>query len=212
MDNQFEEIGSVSREEIFQRSRIVKNPSYDVALGLLKGGEYFVGQVKVKFNIFDPILEDVFLDYKGREVKYLVVNGKELKPGVVNNDAIFRHHRIYLPKELLIVGTQKNEIFISFVSNYVRDCQGIHYYFDKEDNSEYLYSQFESVDAHICFPCFDQPDLKAPYTLLTCAPKLWNVISTCEEIKNAKELKEVHENGFTKSLPDSQQLTTEVIC
>ena len=46
----------------------------------------------------------------------------------------------------------------------------MHYFLDKEDNSEYIYSKFEPFNANKAFPCFDQPDLKAPYTLLVLAP------------------------------------------
>jgi len=60
----------------------------------------------------------------------------------------------------------------------VRDCEGIHYYKDSADDEEYLYSQFEAASAHKAFPCFDQPNLKAPYTFLAVVPKSWIVLST----------------------------------
>jgi aminopeptidase N len=36
----------------------------------------------------------------------------------------------------------------------------------------------EPYSAHKWFPCFDQPDLKAPYELLVLASKGWTVVST----------------------------------
>jgi aminopeptidase N len=60
----------------------------------------------------------------------------------------------------------------------VRDCQGIHYFKDTDDGNEYLYSQFEAADAHKAFPCFDQPDMKAPYEMLVFVPQGWIVLST----------------------------------
>ena len=54
----------------------------------------------------------------------------------------------------------------------------MHYFVDKEDNEEYLYSQFEAADARRVFPCFDQPDLKAPYKLMALVPRGWIALST----------------------------------
>ena len=76
----------------------------------------------------------------------------------------------------------ENIVSVRFVSRYVRDCQGLHYFVDNEDNSEYVYSQFQSEAAHTAFPCFDQPDLKAQYTLLVLVPKDWIAISTSEQL------------------------------
>ncbi|HEY4268024.1 MAG TPA: aminopeptidase N, partial [Galbitalea sp.] len=41
----------------------------------------------------------------------------------------------------------------------------------------YLYSQFETYDAHRMYACFDQPDLKANFELRVKAPKHWTCIS-----------------------------------
>ena len=80
-------------------------------------------------------------------------------------------------------------MIIRFESNYVKDCQGIHHFVDKDDGEEYLYSQFEAADAHKAFPCFDQPDMKAPYTLMALVPKGWTALST------TKMTKDISHNG-----------------
>ena len=54
----------------------------------------------------------------------------------------------------------------------------MHYFKDAEDGEEYLYSHFECNKASLVFPCFDQPDIKAPYELMVFAKKAWIVIST----------------------------------
>lgn len=46
---------------------------------------------------------------------------------------------------------------------------------------EYCYTQLETANAHIWFPCFDQPNIKAPYELLVLAPSDWVVVSTCPD-------------------------------
>ena len=64
-----------------------------------------------------------------------------------------------------------NEVEIRYESTYVRDNMGMHYFLDKEDGSEYTYTDFETANAHKVFPCFDQPNIKAPFELLTLVPK-----------------------------------------
>ncbi|NDZ93215.1 aminopeptidase N [Streptomyces sp. SID6673] len=65
----------------------------------------------------------------------------------------------------------------------VADCaysntgEGLHRFVDPTDDAVYLYSQFETADAKRMFACFDQPDLKATYTLTVTAPEDWKVIS-----------------------------------
>lgn len=95
----------------------------------------FHGQVEVNFNLSDESSksDNIFIDYKGDKVLKLIVNGKQLTEGEP-----FREHRIYFPKDLLQEG--KNTVVIRFVSKYVRDCMGMHYFVDKEDNEEYLYT------------------------------------------------------------------------
>ena len=77
--------------------------------------------------------QKINLDFKGREVKHLIVNGHE-----VNNQDVFKDHRINLPQRLLNPG--HNEVRVRFVSQYSRECQGIHYFKDPDDGEEYLYS------------------------------------------------------------------------
>lgn len=49
-------------------------------------------------------------------------------------------------------------------------------------HSEFLYTLFVPGRAHLMFPCFDQPDLKARFTLEIEAPVGWQVVSNAAEI------------------------------
>ena len=162
-------------KEAMQRSKDISNVSYKLAYALLRGGENFHGQVEINFTLTEA-KDSIFADYKGQEVHKIIVNGNQ-----VEDSKAYRNQKIYFPKEFLKSG--ENKVQIRFVSKYVRDCQGIHYFLDKDDEEEYLYSQFEANDAHKAFPCFDQPDLKAPYTLLALVPKPWVAISTVKQCK-----------------------------
>ncbi|WP_293702385.1 aminopeptidase N, partial [Thiolapillus sp.] len=48
---------------------------------------------------------------------------------------------------------------------------------DPVDNREYFFSHFEPFWANRLFPCFDQPDLKASFSVTVEAPDDWQIIS-----------------------------------
>ena len=53
---------------------------------------------------------------------------------------------------------------------YMRTGEGMHRFVDPVDGEVYLYTQFEADDAHRVYACFDQPDLKATFSLTVTAP------------------------------------------
>ena len=50
-------------------------------------------------------------------------------------------------------------------------------------NDEFLYTLFVPARAHLAFPCFDQPDLKARYTLSLDVPAGWQAVANGAETK-----------------------------
>ena len=52
----------------------------------------------------------------------------------------------------------------------LRTGEGLHRFVDPVDKEVYLYSQFETADAHRMYACFDQPDLKATFELTVSRP------------------------------------------
>ncbi len=71
----------------------------------------------------------------------------------------------------------ENVIKLDFTSPILTSGSAITRYVDKEDGAEYIYSLFVPSDASTAFPVFDQPDLKARFTLKIAVPTSWNVIS-----------------------------------
>jgi len=58
-----------------------------------------------------------------------------------------------------------------------RSGEGLHRFVDPADDRVYLYTQFEVADARRMFACFEQPDLKARYSISVLAPRTWTVVS-----------------------------------
>src|SRR5436190_17110923 len=48
-------------------------------------------------------------------------------------------------------------------------------------NDDFLYTLFVPARAHLTFPCFDQPDLKARYTLSLEVPAAWETVANAPE-------------------------------
>ncbi len=52
-------------------------------------------------------------------------------------------------------------------------------------NPDFLYALFVPARAHLAFPCFDQPDLKARFTLSLTIPDAWTAVSNGPEASRA---------------------------
>ena len=59
---------------------------------------------------------------------------------------------------------------------YSHDGQGLHRSVDPADGEHYVYGHLFLDAAPTVFACFDQPDLKAPYTVAVSAPVGWTVL------------------------------------
>jgi len=95
------------------------------------------------------------------------VGGTDMSYSEENEHLIFR--------DGVVVG--ENVIKLDFTSPILTSGSAITRYVDKEDGSEYIYSLFVPSDASTAFPLFDQPDLKARFSLSITSPAAWNVIS-----------------------------------
>ncbi len=72
---------------------------------------------------------------------------------------------------------RSNTVVVSAVGCYSRSGEGLHRFRDPVDGATYLYTQYEPSDARRVFACFEQPDMKAPFTFAVTAPSGWEVAS-----------------------------------
>ncbi|CAD8067377.1 unnamed protein product [Paramecium primaurelia] len=167
--NEFGQNRFLTQAGAIQRwSQIVQGSiSYKVDL-LLKKGESYSGLVALDFEA-KHILTDLYVDFRGKKVVSLYVNGNKI------NNLEWNGLFIKVPKEYLST-SQKNRVNIQFDQNYAKDGCGLHGFIDK-DGKQYLYSQCESYFTNRFFPCMDQPDLKAQLRFTAICPKEWVVIS-----------------------------------
>jgi aminopeptidase N len=160
------------------RKQQVSKPSYQISLILNAQGTDFSGSNILDFD-FQPQGSDLTIDFTNGTIKQLSVNGKP-------SDYQYNGFFISIAEQQLAIGS--NRIEIHYSHPYSKDGAGLYYFQDPIDDSVYTYSDLEPYDANRIFPIFDQPNLKARFTLSVDAPTTWQVISANREtsiIQNA---------------------------
>jgi len=155
---------SLTRQEAQDRARSITVTSYDVTLDLRTGPTTFESATLIRFTGHQPG-DETFIDIKAVEVHRVTLNGRELDPAAVNDGRL-------LLRDL----AEDNELRCSATMAYSRDGQGLHRAVDPADGEAYVYGHTFLDAAPRVFACFDQPDLKAPYSISVDAPQNWQVL------------------------------------
>lgn len=108
----------------------------------------------------------------------LQVNQIKIEPDLSQDRFLLITNKEYNGHHLLRRG--KNRITVLYSGDYDTSGEGCVTYTETAESgkkSQYLYTQFEAYCANMVFPCFDQPDLKAPMKLSITAPSIWKILS-----------------------------------
>ncbi|WP_067801167.1 aminopeptidase N [Actinomadura formosensis] len=159
--------GNLTRDEARERARLLTVESYAVELDLTTGEERFGSTTVVRFGSAEAGAS-TFIDLHDAVVREVTLNGKALDPASYDAEK----GRVPLPDL-----AADNELRVVADCAYTRSGEGLHRFVDPVDGSVYLYSQFETADAHRMFTCFDQPDLKATFEFTVRAPGDWQVVT-----------------------------------
>jgi aminopeptidase N len=168
----------LTHEEALKRFKQVAHVTYGLWFELDAKNEDFEGRTSIHFELRSKAKEhskELFLDFYDGTIRSIIVNGTTLSDIREHYDG----NRVHFPVNELVSGT--NRIEISFVHKYAKNGHGLYKFKDKEDGRVYLYSDLEPNFAHEIFPCFDQPDLKAPIELTVSAPDNWTVVGNTLE-------------------------------
>ncbi|WP_018655523.1 aminopeptidase N [Actinomadura flavalba] len=159
--------GNLTRDEARERARLLTVASYAVDLDLTAGDERFGSTTVVRFSSAETGAS-TFVDLHDAVVREVTLNGTAIDP------ARYDAARGRIPLDDLAAD---NELRVVADVLYSRSGEGLHRFVDPVDQSVYLYTQFETADAHRMFTCFDQPDLKATFQLDVTAPEGWQVVT-----------------------------------
>jgi aminopeptidase N len=169
--------GGVSRELARRRAANISELRYQLGFSLSPGAGRVNGHEEIRLKLksaADPVILDFRdLDDQGRVVegaiRNVTVNGSAV------NDFSQAGGHIILPARHFKSG--ENTITMDFETGVATANRPIIRYQDRDDGGEYIYTLFVPMDASLAFPCFDQPDLKARFTLMAGVPTSWTVVT-----------------------------------
>ena len=149
------------------RKARISNVEYDALIDIAASEEDIVGQLSIQFELSDAT-SDLTLDFTGGTLNSLRVNG-----AIITDD--YNGYYITLPAEQLELGT--NTVIVAYRHPFGHDGTGLHRFVDPEDGLTYLHSYLWPYYANRLMPSFDQPNLKANFSLQVIAPESWSVFS-----------------------------------
>ncbi|MCW2620898.1 MAG: aminopeptidase, partial [Frankiales bacterium] len=157
---------NLTRDEARARAALLEVASYDVALDLRdqSTGLTFRSTTTVRFTASAGA--STFIEIAAAGLRSATLNGTALPVDAFDGSRL----------QLTDLAAD-NELVVDADCRYMRSGEGLHRFVDPVDGSVYLYSQFETYDAHRMYACFDQPDLKATFALTVDAPADWVCVS-----------------------------------
>ncbi len=162
---------SLQQQEAIERKRQLTVESYDVRLDLAADPAWFGSMTTVRFSSTGG---RTFVDLKPTSVRSIVLNGQPVDIGLLDRGRL-----------LIDTLPGRNELAVDAVMPFRNDGEGLHRSVDPADGQHYVYGMSFMDAAPTIFACFDQPDLKAPYTFHVTAPIGWTVIGNApgEEVE-----------------------------
>ncbi|WP_405055980.1 aminopeptidase N [Kribbella sp. NBC_01505] len=149
-------------EEARQRAADLTVGSYLVAFDLTDPGDTFEVTSRITFT---AVGETSWVDVKPERLLSVELNGQALDATLLDDG------------RFPLTGLQAdNELVIHTVQKYSVDGEGLVRSVDAADGRVYTYGMSSLESAPRYYPCFDQPDLKAPYTVTVKCPEEWVVL------------------------------------
>ncbi|MDX1509953.1 MAG: aminopeptidase N [Nitriliruptorales bacterium] len=155
---------NLTRAEARARAEVIDDVAYTVHLDLTRGDKEFGSETTIRFSATPGSATHV--DLTAATVHSVELNGTLVADAAVSDTRIAIED-LQATNELRVVATMA----------YTHEGRGMHFFRDPADERVYLHSQGEPFDAHLIFPCFDQPDLKGTFSFSVEAPANWVVVS-----------------------------------
>ncbi|MGF0256598.1 aminopeptidase N [Rhodococcus erythropolis] len=157
---------NLNRSEVAERSRTIDVTGYRVELDLRSAADSAAKTFSTVTTIdLTSSAESTWLDFIGAAVDSVEVDGASIPVEYDGSRIVLRG----------LGGS--NVVRVAAHGHYSRSGEGLHRFVDDADDQTYLYTQYEPADARRVFACFEQPDLKAPFTFEVTAPDGWEVLS-----------------------------------
>ena len=160
------EIAEITRRETAERARLLAVDAYSVTLDLTRGGEVFGSTSVIRFGCRAPGASS-YVDLVAESVRAITLNGAAIDPAGA-----------YAGGRIALAGlAEQNELTVVADCRYSHDGTGLHRAVDPADQKVYTYTKFEPAYARTVYANFEQPDLKASFSISVIVPSHWTVIS-----------------------------------
>ncbi len=156
---------NLTRDDARDRARLISVDSYQVELDLTGSATTFGSVTTARFDCAEPGAA-TFMELTAPSVTEITLNGRQLALDAFDGDRI-----------TLTGLAEHNELRVAAQCAYSRTGEGLHRFADPADQGVYLYTDFETFDAHRVYACFDQPDLKATFEFTVTGQDDWKIIS-----------------------------------
>ena len=145
-----------------QRKADISDVRYDINFLIPRAlTESVLCDIEIRFSLHEPC--DVLLDFRDTE-RITEIIFKEISHPE-QWQSWLRNEHIVIPREMVTAGENAIRIRTSVSDQSLNR------------NEEYLYTLLVPDRARTLFPCFDQPDMKATYTLSLTLPEEWTAVS-----------------------------------
>jgi aminopeptidase N len=166
----------VSRTLAAWRASHYDRVSYGLRISIGAAADALDGELELRVTLRGAPV-DLILDWRpppGGAVRDVAVNGAPIvRP---------RYAREHLVVPAGRARRGENVVVLRFGVPIAAAGTAVTRYADREDGTAYVYSLLVPSDASTLFPCFDQPDLKARFTLALETPERWEAVSNAPAI------------------------------
>jgi aminopeptidase N len=158
------EENNLTRDEARTRAGLIGRAGYRISLDLT-GQDGFGSESVMTFDCAEPGAS-THVDLDALSISAIELNGSPLPPSAYEGQRIrldgLRAH---------------NELRVAAVCRYRAGGFGMYRFEDPVDGNVYCATHFEPFGSHRVFACFDQPDIKGPFTFTVRAPAGWEAVS-----------------------------------
>ncbi|HEV8175910.1 MAG TPA: aminopeptidase N [Actinoplanes sp.] len=153
---------TLTRAEAAARAAIIDVGAYEISLDLTGRAGTFRSRTVLTFGA--EAGAETFVEFEPAELISATLNGRALAPDALADERL-----------MLTDLSTTNELVVEAEMAYSNTGEGLHRFVDPADGNVYLYGHVFLDGARRIFPCFDQPDLKATFTVCVNAPEDWLV-------------------------------------
>ena len=163
---------SLTRDEAAQRAAAIHVTGYELDFDLTTGDRVFRSVSRIRFAVTADATT-TFVDIRPDRLIRATLDGADLEAAVADDGRM----------TLTALPAGSHELVVVADMAYTNTSQGLHRFTDPADGETYVYSALFLDQASRAYACFDQPDLKAPFTVTMTVDPRWVAVSNAAGVQ-----------------------------